>query len=320
MKTPHIVVVGSVNADMVVKSSRLPAPGETVTGGHFVLAAGGKGANQAVAAARLGAKVRLVARVGQDLFGDQAIANFGTEGIVTDSIIRDPEHSTGVALILVDDAGENLISVASGANHFLSPQDVETAGDVIRAADALLVQLECPIETVAAAARIAFQAGVTVVLDPAPAPAQPLPADLLRHVHFLKPNEHEAEQLTGIAVRDESSARAAAKKLLDGGVGTVVISLGPKGAFCASRQGEFLVPGVQVQAVDSTAAGDAFVGGLAYFLKVAHVSTYDAIHYANLVGALSPTRLGAQPSLPPRHELAHFVRSMGVTRDLPGPG
>jgi ribokinase len=317
MKTPNIVVVGSVNADMVVKSSRLPAPGETVTGGHFVLAPGGKGANQAVAAARLGARVRLVARVGQDLFGDQAIANFGREGIDTDSIVRDPEHHTGVALILVDDKGENLISVASGANHVLTPADVEAAGDVIRGADALLVQLECPLETVAAAARIATEAGVTVILDPAPAPAHPLSRDLLQHVHYLKPNEHEAEQLTGIAVRDESSARAAARKLLEGGAGTVIISLGAKGAFCASGQGEFLVPGVQVCAIDSTAAGDAFVGGLAYFLKVAHISTYDAIHYANLVGALSTTRLGAQPSLPTRHELSRFIRSMGLGHELP---
>src|SRR3954447_18194682 len=170
MTAPRIVVVGSVNADMVVKSARLPGPGETVTGGRFLMAAGGKGANQAVAAARLGAEVTLVARTGRDLFGDQAVADYRKEGIVTDWISRDPQHPTGVALILVDDRGENMISVASGANHALGPDDVAPAAASIRAADLVLLQLEIPMETVRFTARLAAEAGVPVLLDPAPAP------------------------------------------------------------------------------------------------------------------------------------------------------
>ncbi|MBV9126116.1 MAG: ribokinase, partial [Planctomycetes bacterium] len=204
MKSPRIVVVGSVNCDMVIKNRRIPAVGETVTGGQFVMAAGGKGANQAVAAARLGAEVTLVARTGQDLFGDQAIADYRKEGIVTDWIFRDPDLPTGVALILVDDQGENLISVASGANHALSPQDVEKAAGQIRAADVVLLQLEVPMETVEFTARLASEAGVVVVLDPAPAPAASLPASLLQQVTYVKPNETEAERLTGLEVRDEA--------------------------------------------------------------------------------------------------------------------
>jgi ribokinase len=186
MKQPRIIVVGSVNTDMVVKSPRLPAPRETVTGGRFIMAHGGKGANQAVAAARLGADVMLIAKVGQDLFGDQAIAEFRREGIQSEGVLRDPEHSTGVALILVNDDGENLISVASGANHWLTPQDVERSAAHIRAAEVLLLQLEIPIESVCRAAEIAADAGVPVVLDPAP--AMPLPPGLLASVDYLTPN------------------------------------------------------------------------------------------------------------------------------------
>jgi len=245
-KRPRIVVVGSVNTDMVVKGKRLPGPGETVSGGRFLMAGGGKGANQAVAAARLGAEVTLVAKVGRDMLGDQAIANFGREGIRTDGILRDPEQHTGVALILVDQAGENLISVASGANHALTPEEITQAADRIRGADVLMLQLETPLATVSRAAQIAAAAGVPVILNPAP--AAPLPDDLLRCVAYLTPNETEAELLTGIPVRDEASARQAAERLLAVGTRHVIVTLGAKGAQITAPSGTVLVPSTPVEA------------------------------------------------------------------------
>jgi ribokinase len=300
MKPPRIVVVGSVNADMVVKSARIPAPGETVTGGRFVMAPGGKGANQAVAAARLGGEVTLVAKVGQDLFGDQAIDNYRREGILTDRILRDPENATGVALILVDQQGENLISVASGANHTLSPDEVSEAADRIRAADVLMLQLEIPMETVCHAARLAREAGVTVILDPAP--AAPLPDGLLQNVTYLTPNESEAERLTGIRVTDEASAEEAGRQLVAAGAEHVIVTLGAKGALLVTSNQSLLVPSRPVEAVDTTAAGDAFNGGLAWAVGQG-LKLEEAIRLACLTGGLSATRLGAQPSLPTKDEL-----------------
>ena len=307
MIAPRIVVVGSVNIDMVVKGRQLPAPGETVTGGRFLMAAGGKGANQAVAAARLGAEVTLVAKVGQDMFGDQAIENFRKEGILTDFLLRDAGSATGVALILVDEKGENLISVASGANHALTPQEVEQAADRIRKADVVMLQLETPLETVRVAARLAAEAGVPVILNPAP--AAPLPDSLLAQVTYLTPNESEAQHLTGIAVEDEASARQAAQRLLATGVRHVVITLGAKGALLVQAGQSILVPSQPVEAVDTTAAGDAFNGGLAWAIGRA-LPLEAAVHTACLVGALAVTRLGAQPSLPTQEEFQRFVQSL----------
>jgi ribokinase len=302
---PKIVVVGSVNTDMVVKGKRLPAPGETVTGGQFILAGGGKGANQAVAAARLGGRVTLVAKVGQDMFGDQSIAQYQREGIITEGIIRDPDHATGVALILVDEKAENSISVASGANHALTPAEVEKALPLIRDADLLMLQMEIPTDCVRKAAELASAAGVPVILNPAP--ASPLDASVLRLVTYLTPNETEAEGLTGIAVNDEESAYAAAKKLLDMGVKNVTITLGAKGALAVNAEGKHLVSSVSVNAIDTTAAGDAFNGGLA--CAVASGKPFlEAVRQANLVGALAVTKLGAQPSLPTAEELEQFAK------------
>jgi ribokinase len=306
MTRPRIVVVGSVNTDMVVKSERIPAPGETITGGQFMMAAGGKGANQAVAAARLGAEVTLVAKVGSDMFGEQAVENYRAEGIATDLIVRDPGHATGVALILVDQRGENSIAVAPGANFAITADEVHRARDRIRDADVLLLQLEIPMPAVLAAARIAAEAGVTVVLDPAP--AAPVPDALLECVKVIKPNEHEAEQLTGVAVTDEASAREAAVRLLDRGVRHVVITLGARGALWISGEKSCFVEGTVVEAVDSTAAGDAFSGGLACAIARGE-SLEAAVREACLVGALATTRLGAQPSMPTAEELARFRTS-----------
>jgi ribokinase len=276
-----------------------------VTGGQFLMAAGGKGANQAVAAARLGAEVTFVAKVGTDMFGDQAIAGYRKEGILTDFILRDPQNATGVALILVDNKGENLISVASGANHALLPDDVGRAAEPIRAADVVVLQLEIPMETVAAAAALAAEAGVPVILDPAPAPAGPLDPGLLKHVACVKPNETEAERLTGVAVRDEASARQAAARLLECGVRCAVITMGAKGALWVDGDRSGFVAGESVEAVDSTAAGDAFSGALACALARG-LPLEEAVRDASLVGAVSVTRLGAQPSLPTREEVERF--------------
>ena len=296
-----IVVVGSSNTDMVVKTPHLPAPGETVLGGEFVMAAGGKGANQAVAAARLGAEVTFVARVGQDVFGEQALAGFEREGLITEYVTADPTAASGVALIFVDATGENSIAVASGANACLSPHDVQQARQAIEAADVLLLQLETPVETVLAAARIAHQAGVRVILNPAPAPANPLPAELLACVDILTPNESELALLAGASAGVEQAATQG----LSQGVETVIVTLGAQGALIVTQDTRQTVPSFPVDAVDTTAAGDAFNGGLAVALAEGKVLA-KAVRFANACGALATTRLGAQPSLPTRDEVAPF--------------
>lgn len=306
MARPSVVVVGSSNTDMVVKSQRIPGPGETVTGGQFVMAPGGKGANQAVAAARLGAEVTLVARLGSDMFGDEAVAGYEKEGIRTDLIVRDPEQATGVALILVDAQGENSISVASGANHALSPVDVERAAERIAAASVLMLQLETPLEAALTAASIAAEAGVAVILDPAPAPDGPLPGELLRKVTYLTPNESEAQRLCGCAVSDETSAHEAAETLRELGPQHVILTRGARGVVVAGPEGCRSVPAPKVEAQDSTAAGDAFNGALACALA-AGASLEEAAGMASRVGALSTTKMGAQPSLPTQAELEGFA-------------
>jgi ribokinase len=303
---PKIVVVGSSNTDMVVKAARIAAPGETVLGGAFVMAAGGKGANQAVAAARLGAEVSLVARLGADPLGDEAVAGYVRDGILTDLIVRDPARPTGVALIIVDARGENSITVALGANEALSPDDVDRAADRIRSADAVVMQLEVPLAAVERAAALAAAAGVPVILDPAPAPDGGLPESLLRHVACLKPNESEAERLTGIPVGDAASAGRAAAALRLLGPRRVIVTLGGHGAVLVDDEGTRHVPAPKVAAVDTTAAGDAFTGALA--TAVGGGATWlAAVHQAVAAGALAATRLGAQPSLPNRAEWEAFL-------------
>jgi len=289
-----IVVVGSSNTDMVVKVPHLPAPGETVLGGEFVMAPGGKGANQAVAAARLGAEVTLVACIGEDIFGEQAAAGFRREGIDTRYLTRHPQAASGVALIAVDPAGENSIAVAPGANMHLSPDDVRAAAATIQAADGLLLQLEVPLETALAAAELAHQAGVRVILNPAPAPPSPPPAQLLACVDVLTPNESEVLKLADTPLGIEGAARQA----LASGVGAVVVTLGAQGAL--------LVAGFRVQAVDTTAAGDAFNGGLAVALAEGKPLA-EAVRFANACGALATTRLGAQPSLPTAQQVRRLL-------------
>lgn len=302
-----IVVVGSANTDMTVRSAKIPAPGETVIGGVFATAAGGKGANQAVAAARAGGDVTFVARLGADSLGDVAVAGYKEDGIDVSAIVRDAERATGVALILVDAKGQNSISVASGANAALSPADVDAADDAIRAASVVVAQLETPIETVQRAAELAAQAGVPFILDPAPAPAAPLPESLLKLVTIVKPNENEASALTGIQVTDEASAFAAAEKLLAIGVKLAIVTLGEAGAVMISQDGlRVKLDSRRVDAVDSTAAGDAWTGAFAVALAEGQTPV-DAANFASRAAAISVTRAGAQPSLATRKEIDAFA-------------
>jgi ribokinase len=313
MRRPKIVVVGSSNTDMVVKAVRIPAPGETVLGDAFVMASGGKGANQAVAAARLGADVSFVTRLGADPLGDEALAGLRNASILTDLVVRDPDRPTGVALIIVDARGENAITVALGANEAVSPDDVERAAERIRAADAVVMQLEVPLVTVERAAAIARSAGVPVILDPAPAPEGGLPAAVLRDVTCLTPNESEAERLTGIHVGDRSSAERAARALQELGPRIVIVTRGRHGAVIVEGAVVRHVPAYPVTAVDTTAAGDAFTGALATAMA-AGLSITDAARRAAAAGALAAMRFGAQPSLPTLAELEAFLAERGSDR------
>jgi ribokinase len=300
MAIPHIVVVGSSNTDMIIKMDRIPRPGETIIGGEFITAAGGKGANQAVGAARAGGRVTFIARVGNDSLGEQAIAGFKKDGINVDYIVRDPVTPSGVALIFVGKNGENSIAVASGANGNLSSNDVRNAGPAFAGAGALIMQLETPLEAVETAAKLAAEAGARVILNPAP--AQPLPDTLLRHVSILTPNETEAELLTGIKTTGAGTAALAAGELLKRGVQTVILTLGAQGAWVATRESGQLVPAFQVEPVDTTAAGDIFNGALAVAL-VEGKSLLEAARFANAAAALSVTKHGAQPSAPIRGDI-----------------
>jgi len=304
MEKPKVVVVGSSNTDMVTKLERLPIPGETLIAKSFIIAAGGKGANQAVATARLGGEVTFVARVGTDIFGEQAVQNFQKEGIITDFIVKDNENPSGVALIFVDQEGENCIAVASGANSKLSPEDVTAAKEKIKDAKVLLLQLETPLETVRYAARLASEAGAKVILNPAP--ARELDGALLNLITILTPNEPETELLTGVKVEDEKSAREAAEILRKKGVANLIITMGTKGSFLVTEEQAILIPTKKVKAVDTTAAGDAFNGALAYAIAE-QKPLEEAIRFANLTGAFSATKLGAQPSMPTLDELHQFM-------------
>ncbi len=306
MNRPRVVVIGSSNTDMVIKLDRIPRPGETILGGEFVVAAGGKGANQAVGAARAGGQVTFIARVGTDMFGQQAVAGFVQHGIDVSHIVHDPNSPSGVALIFVAKDGQNSIAVAGGANAKLSPADVTAAASALDGASALVMQLETPLETVEAAAELAAARGIPVILNPAP--AQPLSDQLLRRVSILTPNETEAELLTGIAVTDESSAGKAAAALRARGVPTVIITLGAQGALLADASGVERIPGFTVVAVDTTAAGDIFNGALAVALGEGRPLPA-AVRLANAAAALSVTRLGAQPSAPSRPEIDGLLRS-----------
>lgn len=303
--TPKIVVVGSANTDFVLGVAQLPSKGETVLGNEFRVVKGGKGANQAVAAARLGGSVTFVAKLGTDSFGDQAVNAYREEGISTEFIVRDAETHSGVALILVNRNGENIIAVDPGANRYLIAADVQAASAAIEQADCLLVQLEIPIDAVRAAVEIAHQYTVKVILNPAP--AQKLSPEILKLVDYLTPNETEAAILAGEypVSTDESSLPHLASIL---NIPNLIVTLGSRGACIIRDSAITYIPTFPITPVDTTASGDAFNGALAVALARGE-SLPDAVRFANAAGAVTATRHGAQPSLPTKHEVDQFMVS-----------
>ncbi|MBX6312675.1 MAG: ribokinase [Isosphaeraceae bacterium] len=297
MESPNLVVVGGINSDYLVRGPRLPSPGENLEGDRFLETPGGKGANQAVAAARLGARVALVARVGADDRGRALLSRLAGEGIAIGLVVHDGEAPTGATVIQIDGRGQKQTLAAPGANRRLAVEDVRRAGALIRSARAVLVQLEIPLECVAEALRLGRAAGALVVLDPAP--PVPLPEELLRLVNVIKPNAREAEVLTGIAVRDRDSARIAAGRLLDRGVGAVAVQAGDAGNLIVWHDGELWLPTIPVASVDTTGAGDAFTAALAVALAEDRPWA-EAGPFALAAAALATTALGAQAALPHR--------------------
>lgn len=306
---PEIAVVGSFMMDLVIKAERRPQRGETLVGQSFGMFPGGKGFNQAIAARRLGAKVRMVGKLGRDDFGQRFLTVLDAEGIDASHIFFDEDAHTGVGSPVIDAKGDNSIIIVPGANLCLTPQEVEQAREVIENADLLMLQLEIPLEAVLRAAEIAAAAKVPVLLNPAP--ARPLPPELLRLVTILTPNETEAGMLSGRSVVDDRSAALAAHELKQSGVKVVVLTLGGRGALLAD-EGFARIPGYSVNVIDTTAAGDAFCAGLA-FRYAQGWALEKAVRFANSVGALACTVMGAEPAMP-RVEL---VERFGVSQADP---
>lgn len=295
----RILVIGSSNTDMTVKGSRIPVHGETVLGGEFCLGQGGKGANQAVAAARLGGNVEFICKVGRDGFGENSIKGYKAEGMdVSHALLSD--KPSGVALIMVDEHAENIISVAAGANGDFSVEDVESLAPVIKDADYLILQLEIPMDTVTRAAEIAHQAGVYVILNPAP--AAELPEELLRNVSLIIPNQTESAALTGVPITDSESAGKAAEAFRAMGIKDTIITLGSRGSLVCSGGEMTLIPACKVDAVDTTAAGDTFCGAVCVGLAEGK-TLVEAVKFATLASSCTVRKIGAQSSIPHRAEL-----------------
>jgi len=300
-----VTVVGSYVTDLMSRTPHMPRVGETVLGGPFKMGPGGKGGNQAVAAARQGSTVYMVTKVGDDEFGAYARASFEKDGIDTRYVFVDPTESTGAALIAVDDNGDNMIVVALGACGTLTTAEVAQASEAIKSSAVVLLQLETSNEAVKATVALAKHYGVPVILNPAP--YHEFPREILQDVSYITPNETEAYGLTGIQVDDEASALKAAQAIYAMGVPQVLITLGKKGCFYYNgRESGKLYPGFEVQAVDTTGAGDAFNGGLAHALAAGQ-GLEDAIIYANAVAALSVTKVGTAPAMPTKHEVEAFL-------------
>ena len=295
-----ILVVGSTNTDMMIKTEHLPRPGETVLGGTFFMNPGGKGANQAVAVARLGGDIAFICKTGNDIFGRQSHKLFEEEGIDTSYLLSDAENPSGVALITVDDNAENCIVVASGANANLFPKDLTKAEKAVDEAEFVLMQLEIPIETVEFVADMANKKQKKVILNPAP--AQILSEQLLSNLYLITPNETEAELISGVKISDEQSMLECAKKIAGMGVENVIITLGSKGAFVYGNDICEKIPSLKVKAVDTTAAGDVFNGALVVALAEG-CSLIDSVKFACKASAISVTRIGAQSSAPYRSEV-----------------
>jgi len=304
MAREGVLVVGSANMDMVVSTSRFPRPGETVLGRSFAMFPGGKGANQAVACAKLGGNVSFIGRMGRDVFRDRLFASMRSDGVKLKRVSIDPSLPTGIAVITVDRTGQNQIMVASGSNMALLPGDIDRHRAAFGEASVLLVQLETPLPAVQRAIALAKKRKLTVILNPAP--ARRLPKSMLRMVDYLTPNESELSVLTGLVVDGVPSAERAARKLLAGGMKSVIVTLGAKGCVAVTLAGSRIFPSYQVKAVDTTAAGDAFNGALAFGLA-ADLSLEAAVPFANAVAALSVTRMGAQSSMPTMKDVRRFM-------------
>ncbi len=299
MNNKLILVIGSSNTDMTAKTQELPRPGETVLGGVFTMGAGGKGANQAVAAQRLGGNVKFICKVGRDMFGDNAIAQYNKEGMDTSGILRS-DLPSGVALIYVDSHAENCIVVASGANGDLTEKDIEASKAAIESCGILLLQLESPISSVLKAAKMAHEAGAMVVLNPAP--ACPLPEELFRYIDLFIPNETELSTFSGLPVENAESAEKAAKAMQQKGVGKLIVTMGSKGALICDGDKPVFVPAHKVKAVDTTAAGDTFCGALCVAISEGK-SLKEAAEFACAASALTVQKMGAQNSIPFRKDI-----------------
>ncbi|MGH7322433.1 MAG: ribokinase [Candidatus Rokuibacteriota bacterium] len=303
---PRVCVIGSTNLDFTVSVPRLPRAGETVSGGQLVMSTGGKGANQAVAARRLGADVRFITLLGADPMGDRLLAALVETGLPAEGLLRTDDAATGVALIAVDSEGRNQIAVAPGANHRLTTALVAARAAALEWADVVLLQLETPIETVRWSLSEARRLGKTTVLNPAPARVLPLPPDLFPLVDYLTPNETEAGLLTGRLVSDLADAEAAGHALVAAGVGATVVTMGAAGALLVRTGGSIPSPGFPVSPVDTVGAGDAFNGALATLLA-AGTAVEDALLVANAAGGLACTRRGAVDALPTRAEVKRLL-------------
>lgn len=304
----RIAVIGSINTDMVVRSTEIPKPGQTLMGHSFITTGGGKGANQAVAAARLGGEVSLIARIGADAFGEISLENFKKEKINTAHVYTDQNAPSGIAIIVVDDKGENVIVVAPGANTLLNEDDIQKAEDTIKNADIVLLQLEIPMNTVAEGVNLAKKYKRTVILNPAPASA--IPEDILQQIDIITPNQTEALSLTGITITNVTSAQQACDILHDKGISTVIITMGEQGAYLSSGNDKQMVAGYNAgKAIDTVAAGDTFCGGLAIAIAEGK-SLYEAIQFANAAAALSVTKAGAQASIPNREEVTNLLKAV----------
>lgn len=292
---PNILVIGSANMDMVIQSDHFPSPGETIIGGEFSLIPGGKGANQAVAAARLGGEVSFISQLGKDLFGQQNLTNYQHEGINTSHILLNPSKPSGVALITVDKSGENTIIVAPGANEALSIKDIHNAGNLFEIADIILIQLEIQMPVVCEACRMAFDMGKKIILNPAPATV--IPEATYPHLFMITPNETETEIMTGLKVSNLQSAWEASLKLQEKGVPNVIITMGAAGAYVHTSEFQGIIPTEKVEVKDTTAAGDTFNGALAVALAKKQ-GIQEAVKFALKAATLSVQRFGAQTSIP----------------------
>jgi ribokinase len=298
----RILVVGSSNTDLVVRTKRIPQPGETVLGGDLMITPGGKGANQAVAAARLGATVSLLARIGTDMFGDYQVESIAASGVSTEFIVRDSAAPSGVALISVDESGQNSILVSPGSNARLTPNDVQHCLSAFQEADIVLLQLEIPLATVRSAIDMAKRLGNVVILNPAP--ALPLPSGFLDGMDVVTPNLQEALDLLG--TNESVDPGQAARALLEVGIRTAVVTMGANGAVAANRDSLETIPGRRVEVLDTTAAGDCFTAGLAVALGEKQ-SLISALRFANTAASISVSRHGAQISMPTRQEVDHIL-------------